>query len=125
MFFQLPKEIIKEIYEYDNTYHLIYKKCMEQVKKVTKKYRVRFSDSVIKNYNMLQFSKKKIWNFTKNIEWRKKEHSIFGTFVYYNIYLDNVWDINPIITTYINYHCTCEDCNKTYIDYLKIKLLYI
>lgn len=34
---------------------------------------------------MLQFSKKKFGILLKNIEWRKKEHSIFGTFVYYNI----------------------------------------
>jgi len=100
MFCQLPNDIIKEIYEFDNTYHEIYKNCLEQLKTLEKKYRVRF---VKNSFNKLQFSKKKVWNFTTNIEWTERKHYIYGTFVYYNIYIGNIWGINSIITTYINF----------------------
>ena len=36
MFCQLPNDIIKEIYDFDNTYHEIFKKCLEQLKTVEK-----------------------------------------------------------------------------------------
>lgn len=120
MFCQLPDDIIKEIYEFDNTYHEIFKKCLEQLKTLEKKYRVRF---VKNSFNKLQFSKRKVWNFTTNIEWTERKHYIYGTFVYYNIYIGNIWEINPIITTYINFYCPCEFCNEKYINYLKLKLI--
>lgn len=122
MFYRLPTDIINEIYEFDRTYHEIYKNCLKELKKVEKKYKVRFS---IENneFMQLQFSENKIWNFTKNIKWQKRTHHIYSLFVYYNIYSNFIWDINPIVSSYIDFKCSCFSCNKTYIDYLKIKLL--
>jgi hypothetical protein len=36
MYNVLPKELIAHIYQYDNTYHIIYKSCIQEMKDIWK-----------------------------------------------------------------------------------------
>jgi hypothetical protein len=74
--FDLPVEIQRTIYSFDNTFREIYDECMKSVKGVSeKRFKIKFVE-----WNRIYFSEKKCfrWRKKENLNWRKRPISIFG-----------------------------------------------
>jgi hypothetical protein len=62
-FYELPKELIIKIYEYDNTYHIIYKNNVRYLKNVFK-----VTNNFIKAHNLNEnsvYSYKNLYKFNR------------------------------------------------------------
>lgn len=98
---KLPNEVLKKIYEYDNTYHLVYKIVKNEFYKKTSFWRISRENNLTDIRNSLSFNSnfKTIDNITKFYNRYPNPNEVSMQFIGYNYtfcYNEFITDNNKI-----------------------------